>query len=53
MSGSGPWVTLDFLLAPDAVLDGMTPLKALSHSDEMRERVMRLVRSEADGDGFS
>jgi hypothetical protein len=53
MSGSGPWVTLDFLLAPDAVLDGMAPLTALSRSDEMRERVMRLVRSEADGDGFS
>jgi hypothetical protein len=53
MSGSGPWVTLDFLLAPDAVLDGMTPLKALSRGDEMRERVMRLVRSEHDGDGFS
>jgi hypothetical protein len=41
------------MLAPDAVFDGLTPLEALSRGSGMQEKVMRLVRSEADGDGFS
>lgn len=30
MRDAGPWATLDFLLAPDSALGGVTPLKALS-----------------------
>jgi hypothetical protein len=52
IGSAGPWVTLDFLLAPDEVLGGLTPLAALSRGGEMREMVMRLVRSEV-ADGFS
>jgi hypothetical protein len=47
---AGPWVTLDFLLAPDTVLRGRTPLQALRA--ENRGAALRLVRAE-QGDGFS
>jgi hypothetical protein len=53
MARSGPWVTLDFLLAPDAVLEGLTPLQALAKDDEARATVLRLASTESDGDGFS
>jgi hypothetical protein len=47
---SSPWVVLDFLLAPDTVLAGRSPLEALKAGD--REPVRRLVRV-AQGDGFA
>jgi len=47
---SSPWVVLDFLLAPDTVLAGRSPLAALKAGD--REPVLRLVRA-AQGDGFA
>ncbi len=49
LAREGPWVTLDFLLAPDTVLEGQTPLQALRDGD--REEVLRLVRA-SRGDGF-
>lgn len=33
MADSGPWVTLDFLLAEDTVLEGRTPLQTLRDGD--------------------
>jgi hypothetical protein len=47
---ASPWVALDFLLAPDTVLAGRTPLEALKAGD--RDEVLRLVR-EFQGDGFA
>lgn len=47
---SSPWVALDFLLAPDTVLAGRTPLEALKAGDH--DAVMRLVRG-FQGDGFA
>jgi hypothetical protein len=49
LAAAGPWVTLDFLLAPDTVLGGRTPLQALRKGD--RDAVLRLVRA-SRGDGF-
>jgi len=46
----GPWAALDFLLAPDGVLGGRSPLEALQRGE--REAVARLVRASA-GDGFA
>lgn len=46
----GPWATLDFLLAPDTVLGGRTPLQALRDGD--RNAVLRLVRAN-QMDGFA
>jgi hypothetical protein len=43
-------VALDFLLAPDTILAGRTPLEALKAGD--REGVLRLVRG-FEGDGFA
>jgi hypothetical protein len=51
MASSGPWVTLDFLLAPDTALGGLSPLEALTK--HRTADVLRLVRAEADGSGFS
>lgn len=51
MAASGPWVTLDFLLAPDTALGGLSPLEALSKN--RLADVLRLVRAEGDGNGFS
>ncbi|MBL0406256.1 DNA-binding protein [Microvirga aerilata] len=50
LSSASPWVALDFLLAPDTVLAGRTPLEALKAGD--RDAVLRLVRG-AQGDGFA
>lgn len=44
------WVVLDFLLAPDTVLAGRTPLEALKAGDH--DQVLRLVRG-IQGDGFA
>lgn len=48
---SGPWATLDFLLAPDERLDGVSPLETLRRGGNMAE-VDRLLRTEL-GDGFA
>jgi hypothetical protein len=50
---SGPWVTLEFLTTEDSVLDGLTPREALLKGEEMRERVMTLVRGQESGEGFA
>ena len=50
LASGGPWVTLDFLLAPDTVLSGRTPLQALLAGD--RDEVLRLVRASLS-DGFA
>jgi hypothetical protein len=49
---SGAAVMMDFLLARDSVLDGLCPLEAIAAGEEMRARVLRLLRAEA-ADGFS
>jgi hypothetical protein len=46
----GQWVTLDLLPAPDAVLEGRTPLQALREGD--CATVLRLVRAGQDN-GFA
>jgi hypothetical protein len=48
---AGPWVTLDFLLAPDDTLDGESPIEAMRAGarGEDLERLLRIVR----GDGFA
>jgi hypothetical protein len=50
LGSASPWVVLDFLLAPDTVLAGRTPLEALQAGD--RDAVRRLIRG-AQGDGFA
>ena len=52
-ASSGPWVTLEFLVTKDSVLDGLTPREALLRGGEMRERVMTLVRGQQNGEGFA
>lgn len=47
---AGPWVTLDFLLAPDTAITDRTPLQALRDGDFAA--VDRLVRAER-ADGFA
>ena len=42
LAAAGPWGMLDFLLAPNTVLAGRTPLQALLAGD--RNAVLRLVR---------
>ena len=48
---AGPWVALDFLLAPDEALDGETPLQVLRREGPT-PRLERLARIE-QGDGFA
>jgi hypothetical protein len=50
---SGPWVTLEFLITEDDVLDGLSPLAALLKGGDLRERVATLVRGQASGEGFA
>jgi hypothetical protein len=45
LAESGPWGTLDFLLSPDSVLDGLTPLEALRRGGIHAERVVRMLRA--------
>ncbi|HEU4987895.1 MAG TPA: helix-turn-helix domain-containing protein [Rhizobiaceae bacterium] len=49
-ASAGPWVALDFLLAPDSALGGRSALEVLKSGD--RHAVLRLLRSEAQ-DGFA
>jgi len=49
-SVAGPWATLDFLLAPDTVLGGKSPLDMLRSGKH--EPVLRLVRAN-ETDGFA
>jgi hypothetical protein len=49
-ASAGPWVALDFLLAPDSALGGRSALEALKSCD--RDVVLRLLHSEAQ-DGFA
>ena len=48
---AGPWVTLDFLLAPDDLLDGRSPIEVL-RTDGWSDAFDRLLRIES-GDGFA
>ncbi|GLU27899.1 DNA-binding protein [Brucella sp. NBRC 12950] len=50
LEDQGSWATLDFLLAPDSVLGGRSPVDALRQGD--RGAVERLVRANA-GEGFA
>ena len=50
LGSTSPWVAFDFLLAPDTVLAGRTPLEALRAGE--RDPVLRLVQW-AQGDGFA
>jgi hypothetical protein len=50
---SGPWVTLEFVVTADAVLDGLTPREALLKGGELYQRVMTLVRGHEAGEGFA
>jgi hypothetical protein len=50
---SGPWVTLEFLLTEDSVLEGLSPREGLLKGGEMRDRVMMLVRGQESGEGFA
>jgi hypothetical protein len=49
-SSASPWVKLDFLLTPDTVLVGRTPLEALKAGD--RDEVVRLIHG-LQGDAFA
>ena len=50
---SGPWVTLEFVVTADAVLDGLSPREALLKGGELHQRVMTLVRGHEAGEGFA
>jgi hypothetical protein len=50
---SGPWVTLEFLVTEDGVLDGLTPRAALLKGGEPREQVATMARGHASGEGFA
>jgi hypothetical protein len=50
---SGPWVTLEFMLTSDSVLDGLSPREALLKGGELYARVMTLVRGQEAGEGFA
>lgn len=49
-ASAGPWATLDFLLAPDTVLGGRSPLDMLRAGEP--EAVLRLIRAN-ETDGFA
>jgi hypothetical protein len=51
LAEAGPWVTLDFLLAPDDTLDGESPMQAM-RAGGWSEDLERLLRIES-GDGFA
>jgi hypothetical protein len=52
MRDAGPWATLDFLLAPDSVLGGLTPLDALKHGGAAAATVYRMVTA-AQSDAYT
>ena len=51
----GPWVTLEFILTSDSVLDGLSPREALLKlkGGELYARVMTLVCAGEAGEGFA
>jgi hypothetical protein len=49
----GPWVTLEFILTADSVLDGLSPREALLKGGELCARVMTLVCAREAGEGFA
>jgi hypothetical protein len=50
---SGPWITLEFIVTADSVLDDLTPRQALLKGGDLYARVMTLVRGQQAGEGFS
>jgi len=50
---SGPWVTLEFIMTSDSVLDGLSPREALLKGGDLYGRVMTLVRAQEAGEGFA
>jgi hypothetical protein len=52
LAKQNPWVALEFLITPDSVLGGISPLNALRQGGEMREKVKRQMRI-SSGDGFA
>jgi hypothetical protein len=52
MRDAGPWATLDFLLSPDSVLGGLTPLDALKRGGAAAATVRRMVTA-AEADAYS
>ncbi len=52
MADSGPWAILDFLITPDEVLEGLTPLEALRRGGSLAATVQRqLAAAAADAYG--
>jgi hypothetical protein len=49
----GPWVTLEFILTSDSVLDGLSPREALLKGGELYACVMTLVCAREAGEGFA
>jgi hypothetical protein len=52
LAKQNPWITLEFLITPDSVLGGISPLNALRRGGEMRQKVERQIRVSA-GNGFA
>jgi hypothetical protein len=52
-AGSGPWVTLEFLVTEDDVLGGLSPRDALLKGGALRDRVATLLRGQLSGEGFA
>ena len=52
-SMSGPWVALDFLLAPDSVLADLSPRDVLLKGGDRLVLVRALIRGYQNGDGFA
>jgi hypothetical protein len=53
LEASGPEVTLEFLVTPDDALEGLSPRDALLKGDDVRDRVLAIVRGCQEGEGFS
>ncbi|SDB74525.1 hypothetical protein [Belnapia rosea] len=53
LDASGPWVTLEFIITPDGVLDGLSPREALLSGGDMLDRVMTVVCGHREGEGFT
>jgi transcriptional regulator with XRE-family HTH domain len=45
---AGPWGTLDFLLSPDAELDGLSPIEMLRQHPEKLNDLVRLARTQGE-----
>jgi hypothetical protein len=48
MADSGPWSILDFLLTPDEVLEGLTPIEALRRGGTLAATVQRQLAAAAN-----